>query len=227
MGIPAGAPGPLAGKPTDIGPIPEGYRITPGPEGGYQVAPLPGSPQARALEQRQASQQQNASVVTQDLRRAQELVTDGYVTGLFGRSSQLFPGTDRTRFNALVGGIGANFSIDRLQQMRDASPTGGALGQVTEGEHKLLRDSYGSLDPEQGEKQLSENIARVHQRYMDIVNGTPEQLGRQLREGRITKDQHDALIAQRELPARGQADTAPASPGGAIKTPYGTIRPVQ
>jgi hypothetical protein len=42
--------------------------------------------------------------------------------------------------------IKANLAFDRLQQMRDSSPTGGALGQVSELELKLLESAMATID---------------------------------------------------------------------------------
>src|SRR5690606_24249503 len=43
--------------------------------------------------------------------------------------------------------LNANMSFDALLQMRLESPTGGALGSITEGELDLLRSRIASLDP--------------------------------------------------------------------------------
>lgn len=212
----AGGAPTMLGKPVDAGPISEGYRRVPAPGGGYRDDPISGSPAARALEQKETGQKQNATVVTQDIGRAIDLVNQGRVTGIEGQLLQNIPGTNRTRFDALTSGVGANLSIDRLQQMRDQSPTGGAVGQVTEGEHKLLRDSFGSLDPRQGEKQLGENLHRLYTRYTDIVNGSPAQLADALKAGKITEQQYETAMRQREY--RSAAPAAP--PVGAIREGY-------
>jgi hypothetical protein len=67
--------------------------------------------------------------------------------------------------------INANISFDRLQEMRASSPTGGALGQVTEPEHRMLKASLASLDQSQSEEQFLENLGTVEQRYLNIVHG--------------------------------------------------------
>lgn len=61
--------------------------------------------------------------------------------------------------------IKANIGFDRLQQMRDNSPTGGALGNVSEFENRLLQAVQGSLDPTQTTEQLRQNLGRVRELY--------------------------------------------------------------
>jgi hypothetical protein len=55
--------------------------------------------------------------------------------------------------------------------MRDASPTGGALGQVSERELALLNGALGSLKQSQTKEQLRANLANVKRIYNQIVNG--------------------------------------------------------
>ena len=57
--------------------------------------------------------------------------------------------------------IKANIGFDRLQQMRDASPTGGALGQVSEMENKLLQATQGSLEQGQSPARLKSNLLSI------------------------------------------------------------------
>lgn len=62
---------------------------------------------------------------------------------------------------ATLDTIRGNVGFDRLQQMRNNSPTGGALGQVSEQENKLLQSVLGSLDQGQSADQLRQNLSTV------------------------------------------------------------------
>jgi hypothetical protein len=55
--------------------------------------------------------------------------------------------------------------------MRDSSPTGGALGQVTERELALLQSVAGTLDQAQSAEQLMQNLARLELEYGRVVHG--------------------------------------------------------
>jgi len=66
-------------------------------------------------------------------------------TGWGGLLSTL-PGTEARALSTDLDTIKANVGFEELQAMRDASPTGGALGQVSEHENRLLQAIRGSLD---------------------------------------------------------------------------------
>lgn len=57
--------------------------------------------------------------------------------------------------------IQANVGFQELEQMRRNSPTGGALGQVTEREIALLQSVLGSLEQTQSADQLDANLERA------------------------------------------------------------------
>ena len=57
----------------------------------------------------------------------------------------------------------ANIGFDELQKMRADSPTGGALGQVSEMENRLLQAVRGSLDQGQSEEQLRSTIRQIRE----------------------------------------------------------------
>jgi hypothetical protein len=61
--------------------------------------------------------------------------------------------------------IKANLGFDRLQQMRDASPTGGALGQVAVQELIALQSTIASLDQDQSPAQLKQALDKIETSY--------------------------------------------------------------
>lgn len=79
-----------------------------------------------------------------------------------GRSvSSWIPGTDAYDMNSQLDTVKAIVGFAKLQQMRDASKTGGALGQVSEQENKLLQSVLGSLDIGQSTDQFIKNLKSV------------------------------------------------------------------
>ncbi|MDC2981500.1 hypothetical protein OA007_02205, partial [SAR116 cluster bacterium] len=85
--------------------------------------------------------------------------------GLPGAILRAFPGTRATDFAAKLDTLKANIGFDRLQKMRDESPTGGALGQVSEMELRQLNAALGSLEQNQSPQQLQENLKRIRDHY--------------------------------------------------------------
>lgn len=104
---------------------------------------------------------QNNAIV-QDINRA-AAKANAWTTGLVGSQLSKVAGTDAYDLNQLLTGIQANLGFDRLQQMRENSPTGGALGSVTERETSLLQATWGSLLQSQSKEQFLSNLNRLRQ----------------------------------------------------------------
>jgi len=87
--------------------------------------------------------------------------SNGWTTGLFGSASSFVPGTPAHNLSNTLNTIKSNLGFDKLQAMRDASPTGGALGQVSEMENRLLQSVWGSVEQSQTKEQLVENLQQI------------------------------------------------------------------
>jgi hypothetical protein len=106
----------------------------------------------------------HANKVITDVAAAKELV--GFsTTGIAGKASSIVPGTDAYNLNQRVLTLKANLGFDRLQQMREASPTGGALGQVAVQELEALQASVGSLEIGQSQAELRNNLEKIDKHY--------------------------------------------------------------
>jgi len=84
------------------------------------------------------------------------------------------PGTDGRNLEEALKTIKANLGFDRLQQMRDASKTGGALGQVAVKELEALQASIASLDRGQSPAVLKRNLEDIkfyYTRWSKAVRG--------------------------------------------------------
>jgi hypothetical protein len=106
----------------------------------------------------------HANKVITDVLDAKNLVT-GMTTGLIGKGQSFVPGTDAFTLKERISTIKANLGFDRLQQMRDASPTGGALGQVAVQELQALQSSVASLDVGLPKKELDKNLGKIQSHY--------------------------------------------------------------
>lgn len=100
-------------------------------------------------------------------------LVSGLTTG-FGSITSYIPGTAGANLRATLETIKANLGFDRLQQMRDASPTGGALGQVAVQELVALQSSLASLDMNQSPEKLKQNLDQIkfhYGRWRDAATG--------------------------------------------------------
>jgi len=86
-------------------------------------------------------------------------------TGITGAATSIVPGSPSYNLRRRVETIKANVGFDKLQAMRDASPTGGALGQVSERELNFLQSTITALDPNMGDKELIEGLRKVEKHY--------------------------------------------------------------
>jgi hypothetical protein len=97
----------------------------------------------------------------------------GYNTaGLAGKAT--IWGSEGADLQKNLDTVKANLGFDRLQQMRDASKTGGALGSVAVKELEALQATVSSLDRTQSPEKLREslqNIEYYYSRWRKAVNG--------------------------------------------------------
>ena len=152
------------------------------------ATPIPGTPAALKAEEReekkaaaeeakvkgQETAERASEVVREDIERALNMIEEEGVvpiTGFFGQALSQVGGTEARNLDALLTTIKANAGFDRLQQMRDASPTGGALGAISENENRLLQATIGNLEQSQDADELSYNLKRYHNQLMDTVHG--------------------------------------------------------
>ena len=82
-------------------------------------------------------------------------------TGVIGQMTRGVGGTDAFDLNDLLKSVRTNIFIAELAQMRANSPTGGAVGNVTDVEGDKLESVLGSLNTAQSKGQLIDNIDRV------------------------------------------------------------------
>lgn len=90
-------------------------------------------------------------------------------TGLAGAALKNVPKTDAYRLNQKLETIIATIGFDRLQRMREESPTGGALGQVAVLELKFLQKTEGSFDIGQDADTLRKRLNILKESYGKTV----------------------------------------------------------
>lgn len=133
--------------------------------------------QEKAAARAQSRAAQAVSVLS-EVTDAKNLV--GRTTaGLGGATMGKVAGSGARDLEAKLGSIKANLGFDRLQQMREESPTGGALGQVAVQELVALQSTVASLDRSQSPAQLAAALEKVEQHYANYMRelgydiGTP------------------------------------------------------
>lgn len=132
-----------------------------------QVASSLGAlPTEQSLAQKRASDQANTALTAID--NALGIIPE-ISTGAFGRALTSFiPGSEARDLNAQLTTVKALIGFDQLQKMREASPTGGALGQVSERELAFLQSVAGSLDTGQSTEQLVGTLGRIKESFQRL-----------------------------------------------------------
>jgi len=85
--------------------------------------------------------------------------------GMGGSLMAKIPGTDATNLRTDLDTIKANLGFAELQAMRQASPTGGALGAIAVQELVALQSTVASLDQAQTPAQLKARLGEVRKHY--------------------------------------------------------------
>jgi hypothetical protein len=135
-----------------------------------QIAAIP----RRASAERDAQAPQRAEKLRLTLNNIDNVIgkandalgsTSLWTTGLIGAMTDAVPGSAAYDLRTTLGTIRANLGFDRLQAMRDASPTGGALGQVAVQELEALQSALASLDQAQSPEALKRSLRAVITHY--------------------------------------------------------------
>jgi len=126
-------------------------------------------------------------------------------TSGLGSLAKGLPITEGFDLQATINTIQANLAFDRLQEMRDASKTGGALGAVSERELDLLQSAVESLQIGQSPERLEANLKNVRRHYQRFIDS--------LENERALLQQEEMLTAPAgSSPAPSATPATPAAP---------------
>jgi hypothetical protein len=194
--------------PITMGTPPPGYAVSYDDNSRpVSMAPIPNSPAALEAEAAAAARQTQAAnrkrtgeIVIEDIGRAKAMVENAPwynpATGAAASAFSSVGGTNAANTRELVSTIKANVGFDSLQKMRDASPTGAALGAISDTEMKLLTSVLGSLEQSQSEAQLLANLDRLNEVYNDIVNVGSYAKSKTVTEPNVTGDDIDSVLGR-------------------------------
>lgn len=111
------------------------------------------------------------SIVVNDAINRGLPMVDNWTAGLGGQLLSNLAGTDAADLSKLLESVKANAGFDKLQSMREASPTGGALGQVSNTELGFLQSVFGNLEQSQSPTQLKYNLQLFQYVYNSMIHG--------------------------------------------------------
>lgn len=167
---------------------------------------------AKAVKEKLTNRKVKTMVTT--INQAIELVKDSKVP-IVGMGSLVsgVPGTPAHDLASSLLTIKANIGFDRLQEMRDSSVTGGALGAINKTEMDLLIAVQGSLEQSQSEGAFVGNLENIRTNILDVVHG--EGNWKLNAEGGVTVGIGVGLQEETTdpaVPGQGTTATSPAAP---------------
>jgi hypothetical protein len=112
--------------------------------------------------------------------------------GFGAKSMAGIGGSDAADLEAALSTVTSAIGFKRLQDMRLASPTGGALGAVSERELSQLNAALGSISQSQSKKQLKKNLERIKKHYQNSVKAINAQR-MAYQQGKTFKSEQEAL----------------------------------
>lgn len=156
-----------------MGTVPQGYAAVEDSSNpsGYRLVPIPGGPEDTSEFDAQASANYDRKfeIVDSAINKAlSDIEQYGRRVAGYGSLLSALPESRARDFQATIDTIRANLGFEELQQMRDSSPTGGALGQVTEREIAFLQAIQGNLDTAQSPEQLESVLRQIRDRRAEF-----------------------------------------------------------
>jgi hypothetical protein len=164
----------LEGLKGDRNKPPAGYRPT--SEGNLEA--IPGGPADTKLQgvlnQDTASLQSTTSSMDRLAAAANEALNHPGLAGTTGLRGSLpnIPGTAAADAAAKLGTLKSQVAFGVLQEMRNNSKTGGALGAVSDKEGALLQANLAALDKSQSVEQMKESLQKI----IDYTSGAKDRL---------------------------------------------------
>lgn len=154
------------------GKVPPGYRQT--PDGNLQA--IPGGPadtkQQGVLNQDTAMLQGSTNSMDRLAAAANEALNHPGLAGTMGLRGVIpnIPGTAAADAAAKLSTLKSQVAFGVLQDMRNNSKTGGALGQVSDKEGALLQANLAALEKSQSVEQMKESLQKII-KYTDDAKG--------------------------------------------------------
>lgn len=151
-----------------MGKAPSGYGWGPaGADGQPTLVALKGGPadmkQVGMLTQDTSMLNNGISSMDRLAAAANEILQHPGVAGISGLRGAIpnIPGTDAANAAALMQTMKSQVAFGVLQDMRNNSKTGGALGQVSDKEIGFLQSNLAALDKSQSVEQLRKNLQKI------------------------------------------------------------------
>lgn len=167
-GVGGGATNVFAVKPD------KGYMlVTDETTGGVKQIPIPGSAAQERLAEVESSKQSMTGIISNSANKIRNVMSGGLLpeTGTVSNLLGYIGETDAAEVRRQVNVLKSQAQVETLNAMRRQSPTGGALGSVTERELSMLSAKAGALDPSADSETFKAALDDYQRTLYEIVHG--------------------------------------------------------
>jgi hypothetical protein len=114
------------------------------------------------------------------------------VAGAAGRMiAEQIPATLQAERKKIIDRVKATLTVKELQEMRNSSPTGASLGNISNTDVGLLLDSATLLSNALTPEAFKRELVRLKNLQHDVIYGSEQQLRENLQKGKITQSEFD------------------------------------
>jgi len=164
----------FGGTPADAAPTPidnQGAAYDTGIGKGQAELDVAKPEKARKAAGALSSLERQSTMVAADIDKAIAAADENglFTTGFLGDLSKAVPGTPAYDLAQTLLTIQSNIGFDKLQEMRNNSPTGGALGAISDKETALLQAVNGATAQGQSAEQFKANLARIKTLQAEVL----------------------------------------------------------
>lgn len=143
-------------------------------EDANAAAAAKAAPAAAKEEVAQGRRETATATIVDAAATARDLAKNEGNLGISGKAWALKPDSEAAELRRQVHVLQSQASIENLTAMRQASPTGGALGSVSEKENAMLAAAAGAIDPDSGPADFARQLDNYERTLLRIVHGPVE-----------------------------------------------------
>jgi len=170
------------------------------------------NPQQAKEKRAQEAKESKAVTLTQDLfeikRRYSDLEPQGGVIPAMSRIvAGNIPGTETRSLKSIIDRVKSSLTLEEIQSMRQNSPTGASLGNVSDKDVAIVRDAATSLEGSQTPEAFNREWLRLTEKLLDVAYGAKNQRDMLVKKGELTQDQNeeiDLLYPSETINAKGE-----------------------
>ena len=128
---------------------------------------------AEKRQRSEAKAQTYAQGMLDDITHIRELAKGGILPafGPAGIAGRRIPGTNAHAIDQTMESIKSRVSLSALQEMRNNSPTGAAMGNVSDKDTSLLENSITSLNLARNPEEVERSLQILENNFLNVVHG--------------------------------------------------------